>query len=454
MLINDKDNIMDKQRLEHHEVQKEVYSKEYVKEYLLNIFQNRRTKKPFQVYKKIVKFYEQYPETIKEVVKNICKLGYWKDCFLLLLAAKALTRNNTVQKLDEFNSFTYNFLIDTLDADVINFKKNQNITTLAKWLPREDSSFDRKLDFIDTFMNIACPDMTNVFSKRAKYRKTLTTLNKRIGTAEVKMCEKNPTEIDFHMIGPICIKNNKDRLLTNDICKEKIKEALFLRYNEMNLWKLMKIIYYQKLHELDQIIIEKVWKRNYDRYIRDLQRSVGIDVTNSQLLIDLSSSIFSNKLIYFIVGVILLTLEKLENINKNNKVFIIGRTRPLVFNDTNIFNISKMIIQYCTPFKNDKTYEFDNGQNLIIIAHEPVNLINNNNNNKTFWHITNDSPCVIINNVITGVPYRDVNVCNALIKNIIDKSPELVQSESKMMCYIHAIILLIFVIVICTYFRS
>ena len=57
---------------------------EFVKEYLEFSFYKRKPQKDVKLYKNICRIYEVYPETIKELLTNIPRLGYYKDYFHIL----------------------------------------------------------------------------------------------------------------------------------------------------------------------------------------------------------------------------------------------------------------------------------------------------------------------------------------------------------------------------------
>ena len=48
-------------------------------------------------------------------------------------------------KNKELNHFIYDLIIKQFKCDIINFEKHKEISTLAKWLPRQNSHFDKKI---------------------------------------------------------------------------------------------------------------------------------------------------------------------------------------------------------------------------------------------------------------------------------------------------------------------
>jgi len=267
-------------------------------------FQKRRTKKPFIFYKKIATYYDKYPDTVKELVKNLHSMGYWKDYFMLLLASNNL----------ELNDFIYDFLVESLKKDLDNYDSGEQITTLAKWLPREGSGFDKKLNFVDKFSKIIYPEQKNKFMARKNYRKLIVKLNQKLKTSEVMLCNKKHDELDFNKMGPLCFKKHYPKFLANEQCRLKIKKRLYDVYDRYDIWNFINHILFKKYDDFQKEIILEIWNRKINVFLKEVE----FLNFNYNFLIDLSSTVFGTRAIVCIVGVILLKCE----IYPNSKVFI------------------------------------------------------------------------------------------------------------------------------------
>src|SRR5207245_2961042 len=109
----------------------------------------------------------------------------YKDYFYILNFSK-----NT--NLDDY---IYNIIINQLKEYLKNIKCKKQISTLGKWLPREKSEINKKINFIDKFNSKFYPDFA-IYSARKRYRKLKSMLNKNLGTLEVNLCAKNYDKID------------------------------------------------------------------------------------------------------------------------------------------------------------------------------------------------------------------------------------------------------------------
>src|SRR6266567_1453470 len=128
----------------------------FIKSYLEKEFRFRRTKKNKALYINVSIIFQEYPDTIKEILDNILSLGYYKDYFYVLM----FSRN------PELDQYIYGIIIGQLRYDQINLKNNKKISTLGKWLPREDSKINKKCNFIDKFNKIFFPNITDLFAAR------------------------------------------------------------------------------------------------------------------------------------------------------------------------------------------------------------------------------------------------------------------------------------------------
>jgi len=116
----------------------------------------KRGKKSDMFYIDLVNMYQEYPKTCCMIIRNLYKLGCWQDYYYLLRHVTNI----------ELKNYIYTFLHSQLLKQ--NEKKKGNI---SRWLPREKSRFDIKLNFVDEFCLRAYPNVSNKFKRRNLYRK-------------------------------------------------------------------------------------------------------------------------------------------------------------------------------------------------------------------------------------------------------------------------------------------
>lgn len=296
-------------------------------------FKKRRTKKPFIVYKKIVHYYDEYPVSITELLNNLYNIGYWKDYFYILLASKN----------EKLNTIIYNFLAETFQSDVTKYQHNQKITTLAKWLPREKSGFDKKIFFVDRFIKIIYPKIKNKFMARKEYRKTITMLNMRLNTAEISLCNKKHQDLNFETMGPICFKKYYTKFIDDENHKDSIRNRIYNLFDKYELWDFVKSLLFNKYDDYHKNIIIQVWEKKIDVFLESLN---FIDF-NYDFLVDLSKTVFETNTIIYIVSTILLGCEK----NPKFNIFINCRDPYIINLRGNIFEKIQLILDNCCPSK-------------------------------------------------------------------------------------------------------
>lgn len=303
-----------------------------VKSYLQFSFRQRKPKKDYKLYINICKIYNIYPNTIKELLDEIPNLGYYKDYFYILM----FSRNTD---LDEY---IYNIVATQLKQDLQNLKQNKEISTLGKWLPREQSKINSRCNFIDKFNAQFYPDITDKFHARKRYRKLKTMLNSKLGTIEVKMCAKKYDEINFNKVSPLALKRNMSSLIKHDECKDKLDDFETNSLKKMSLSDFIKELL-NNTHTSDKINkMSKIWENNRFRneiaYIDKL-------IPNATCIIDLSKDTFGNGAEHFAIGMALLVdyFSVLEN-----KVIVSDEMIKL---EGDISQKASKLLQYVGPCK-------------------------------------------------------------------------------------------------------
>src|SRR5690606_28061900 len=150
----------------------------------------------------------------------------------------------------ELVNWIYEYLALKLQRDINRHAMGQSIGTLAKWLPREASGFDRKLDWVENFVPLIWKNMGK-FAARKQYRQTIARLNRAIGTAEIWMSEKNLEGIDFNQVSSRCLNQNIERFVANQVCRENLRQFMLNKYSKFDLVQFVKRIYLHNVHEFE-----------------------------------------------------------------------------------------------------------------------------------------------------------------------------------------------------------
>lgn len=163
-------------------------------------------------YDMLFEIWGRFPDTAARVLPLFVHFGYWKDLFLLLGAAKnklepahyenmlrAVVNATSEQLLKDVGALN----IYKADTEA---SKHPNLSLLAKWLPREGSSLDKKTNFVEHFVHAMWPsekDATSASkdewksSGKAKFRKIVAELTSHLAIPEVLLAAKREDEIEF-----------------------------------------------------------------------------------------------------------------------------------------------------------------------------------------------------------------------------------------------------------------
>lgn len=334
----------------------ELSNIETVKSYLQFSFRSRKPKKDYKLYINICKICELYPETIRELLNNIPTLGYYKDYFYILM----FSRNAML------DSYIYDLIYRQLLSDVRNMKESKQITTLGKWLPRENSKINLKCNFIDKFSQMFFTEVRDVNNGRKRYRKLKTALNKYLGTLESKICTKKYDEIDFSKVSHNSLKNNKEHLLKHDEVKEKLNEFEMSFLKKLHLSGFIKELYNNN-YSAEMLLA--VWEHN--RYRMDIPYIDKI-IANSTCIIDLSKDTFNENAEHFAIGMALLT----DTFSLNEQKVIVCKDNKLKLTG-NLIDKANYIMQNIGPCREIDIEKYldilePNCKNLIIVSNKDI----------------------------------------------------------------------------------
>ncbi len=142
-------------------------------------------------YKLLIAIHKRKPEWTPFLLELVPEYGCWKDLWTLA--------NNQASLLELIDRVVHEqFMID---------QESEHPSLLVKWLPREGSKYN---DLAIHFADVLFPLTPKEEGQRMRiYRKTLSYLNKKAETAEVKMCANTWSELNPRRIPGRLMKRNK-----------------------------------------------------------------------------------------------------------------------------------------------------------------------------------------------------------------------------------------------------
>ncbi len=337
----------------------------FVKEYMQFSFSRRKPEKDTKLYINICRIHEKYPDTIKELLDNIPKLGYYKDYFHIL---KHSARN------EDLTNYIFDLIVNQIKEDITNMEKKGRISTLGKYLPREKAKLNTKINFIDRFCGVMFPGL-NQFTARRKYRKLKTEINNYLGTLESKLATQKYDEINFNKVSHYALNKNLTVINNHEVAADKLKEYMFNKFRTGSLTYFISCVL---SNEFSQEEINQVWE--YNRFLMDIPALNNELVANSMCIIDLSKDTFSCKFEYFAIGLAMLVNQ--FSLLKN-KVIVAGH--GLVdLSGKSVTENANYLMKLCGPVRNINLDEYvklaselNDGKckNLIFVTGKNIGVI-------------------------------------------------------------------------------
>lgn len=328
-------------------------------------------KDKYKRYRQLVFLYEKNEEEMKDIINDLEKYASFKAYFYLL----SMSKNQDLDKL------IFAKLVNTYNDDVKNYRNQKSISSLAKWLPREKLHFDKKINFVNTFVTKLYPEMfegidpekdvkqliktLNVAKK--KYRKSIAEMNKYIDTLEPKLCQKTGN-IDFYKLS----KTQINKYFFKFMKENEFEFANFLEINYENMGANI-IDYIQKnkiKHELDRKICDQSWqiikKKHNNMYTQNLNK---VD-----LLIDITQDLYEMKIINDIFMFLLIASEQHKNLYVGEKKLIMNNNKDIFDQISSINNLIMPNPTLIIPKGTNKT--------LYVVTTKDIDNIENFQNYK------------------------------------------------------------------------
>lgn len=352
---------------------------EKIDKYITNtVKHSRRSTKHFAFYRFLNELYYTQPDKVKKLVKTIDTWGCWKEIFMLLIVTTDKVDHN-----DELTGFIYEFLAEQLLKDRSDMQKKRKISRLAKWIPKQKKSLDRKLGFVSTICKVLYKnDHSNNVESKTKYmwyRKMVSSLNKHLDTTEIKICAHQLDKIDFNKVPTAAMRLHNKTFMKNDVCKQRLQAHLYKKYVQLDVKGYMDMMLYTKdMTTFDQDVMNEVWTTNQFRYVSEIKELSGVNIKNCDVVVDLSKTAYdSHEMSYIVIAAVLNQLFDI-NAEKKNSVVVNGyRSQKLDISDDlgadkfSIVNTINTVVQCmndCEHINYDVDYKTLNRKTLLFIS--------------------------------------------------------------------------------------
>lgn len=167
--------------------------------------------------------YEYFPKTLELLVSKLPEYGYWRDLSEILLDISVDLKKYGQLKTIILNTFVEQLRIDWDNYELWEKDKSEaikegkqfnrvlNISILAKWIPKENGQYDKRIKVAKELAKILFPNEFKVKFNiaMAKYRNIVVKLNAAINTTETLMCERKFSQIQFKIVPGKCLNKYK-----------------------------------------------------------------------------------------------------------------------------------------------------------------------------------------------------------------------------------------------------
>jgi hypothetical protein len=334
--IDNRDNLNNQDEISQLKNAFESKSVKEIKEYIMEKFTKKNgPQKSVSFYKAIVQFYKIYPETASKIINSIPEWGYWKDYNFLILYGN-----------QEMKDYVYQLWIDQLISDFNSYDNLQQISMLAKWIPRYGKSFDKKTGCVKQFCAKFYPEKETV-KALIQYRRDIAMLNKYLGTTEIYLCSKEYEKIDFDTMPKRCLYRNMKTFLKVPELNSKLQQYFYKQYVKLDLKGFIDYLVFKKTNKLEKDILKEVWNINKYDYCDQIYNLIGQNIKTCDVMIDTSKRMYDEKLISISFGIALLASFY------KNKVYI-NAYEPYCIDFEKSFDLFKninLISQECAYFE-------------------------------------------------------------------------------------------------------
>lgn len=278
-------------------------------------------------YNMFLSLLKHYPETTKKLLPLFAsQYGYWKDLLLMTEKSKRDFADRTELILTESVKIMRAKFQEDLDILAKHEaqpgkREGPEVSLLAKWLPRENSHFDKTLGFVDRFLREDASlvdgegDATDWKSRsKATYRKQVAKLTSYLSLPEVLLSAQLADEINFHKVAARATLKLSKAFLNEDIenedkvrfpndpkrqrCAEKFVEHIEttgLKGGTLMPDEIVQEIMKKKVSRRRELVLDSQWKNLWEDVVKQIEvkaKNDGLEFDPSKMvpLCDVSGS--------------------------------------------------------------------------------------------------------------------------------------------------------------------
>jgi hypothetical protein len=378
----------------------ELKNKGLVSSWIHDKLKHRRAFKGHKFYINICKIYDFYPDLVEGMLNNMNDLGYHKDYFHIMYHS----RNG------HLNDYIMDIVVNQISLDYQNMKKGKKITTLGKWLPKEDSKIDKKIKFVIHFCDIYFDEyrkkfnVINVSTLKRKYRKMRTQFNDYIGTIEKKLSTKQYSSIDFSKVSRHALRVYGTALDKHEVIRDQVEIAKINSLKKIKLDQFVSTMMKYSKNYNNQIF-NCVFTESTLNYDCDLMNIAPFIKNNTTLIADMSNQTFINGHMNNFYGLMLMVLNKSSMINP---IIVAGKKNKnaIMHNQNDVYGNLLEIQKYCKPCDEIVIDDYQNvidknTENLIVLTNKTFDI----NKQVSFMNVVliNSNP----NEIVTCINNRE-----------------------------------------------
>lgn len=294
-----------------------------------------------KVYMQYEKDYKMKPEYVK---RKLYKMDRYFKRYLHILN---LTTNQRLK--DDI----YKIIIDKLTMDNMLYDEGKRISTLAKWLPREKSSFDKKLNFVETITKKMYPHLKRSIAYKT-YRQLIVKLCKPLNLTESLITTKDYDNIDFKKVPEESLRVHMKTFLRNDSLRQRLDTFLLNKYNKLTVKKFITLLNVKETHPKEKEMMVKSFSLRKQKLLKEYPYLYFSQGRYIMPVIDLSKDAFDKNNAYMYIMVLLVVLEstnkfivnskspQLEEINPKSSIFNKVNTIMSKVDNNDIINLTEL----------------------------------------------------------------------------------------------------------------
>jgi hypothetical protein len=195
-------------------------------------------------YQLLLEIYKTYPDLVCKAIELLPFYGYYKDLFEIweMVCKTSCLDAEKFMRFSPLILSIVTIIVQQLKKDLEAFKSGNNISLLAKWLPRTNNHYDKHCYWFFFYedgpkkinaVTYLAFKLFNTPSKKflnksslnwnlMKYRKKVSLLTDKLNVPEVLMCAKRYSNIEFEKVASKAMKQ-----YTKAFLNEKVSKAEF-----------------------------------------------------------------------------------------------------------------------------------------------------------------------------------------------------------------------------------